>query len=251
MVALLEKLLNYYNKKSIVNKYFKQLSILCLLWIIALMIILFLTFFKLKSLFHNIFILYIFLVIISLVSAIVLFVKHRKIFLNKYGFSSIRKDSFQYDKLKIKNFLIDNDLYNMEKIKVLIENINYNYSNNIKKEKEITMGFILTNIISTGFFIVNYRDLYNTINYIEALKNALIIYICTGIIYISIKIIISNVNFIKELYIDLTNKNTDYKRLINILNDILLTEDVGNTIITNIKNRLLSKIKSISCNNSN
>lgn len=141
-----------------------------------------------------------------------------------------------------------NNIYNKDKIGILIKEINC--YNNIKKRNEgdITLVFFITNIISTGFYIINYRDISSNINYVEAFQKAIIIYIVAAIIYIIIKVISNDIEFFKQLYRDLTNKSNEYERLIHILNDIVLTEDLNeknDSIIKNIKRVLLNKINFI------
>ena len=106
------------------------------------------------------------------------------------------------------------------------------------------MALILTNIISTGFFIINYRDQYNSINYNEAIEKAIIVYFVANIIYVFINISYNNIIFFIEMLNDIRNKNVDYKMLIHILNDIMITEDFNNETIS-VSNIIKNKIKSL------
>lgn len=140
--------------------------------------------------------------------------------------------------------MINNNLYSKDKINILIKEINNHVSLKNNKEKVVTMALILTNIISTGFFIINYRDQYNSINYNEAIEKAIIVYFVANIIYVFINISYNNIIFFIEMLNDIRNKNVDYKMLIHILNDIMITEDFNNETIS-VSNIIKNKIKSL------
>ncbi len=250
---MVEKLLDFYNNESMYNNYIKKFSLLILFLLIFVLsiIVFFNIIFWIKQLSINYFYFHTIIFLLFLIIIILCIIKFEKEFLKKNNISSFKNlhnHCFQVDKIKIKKFLIDNNIYNKDKINVLIKEINY--YNNIQKKNEgdITLIFFLTNIISTGFYIINYRDANNSINYIEAFNKAIIIYIVVALIYIVIKIIFNDIEFFKQLYRDLTNKSNEYERLIHILNDIVLTENLDEkniSIIKNIKNVILNKINSI------
>lgn len=250
---MVEKLLKFYNKESIYSNYIKKLSLLNLFLLIFMLIVmvLFNILFWIKKLYINYLYFYAIIIILFLIITTLCIIKFEKEFLEKnniLSFKNLHNHCFQIDKIKIKKFLIDNNIYNKDKIGILIKEINC--YNNIKKRNEgdITLVFFITNIISTGFYIINYRDISSNINYVEALQKAIIIYIVAAIIYIIIKVISNDIEFFKQLYRGLTNKSNEYERLIHILNDIVLTEDLNeknDSIIKNIKRVLLNKINSI------
>lgn len=246
---MVEKLIKYYSKESIHNRYNKQLSGLVLFFTIFLIIIiiLFNILFSINKLSINFFKFYTIISLLSFVIIIGCIIKLIREFLKKYNissFSKIKSETFEIDKIKIKKFLINNNLYSKDKINILIKEINNHVSLKNNKEKVVTMALILTNIISTGFFIINYRDQYNSINYNEAIEKAIIVYFVASIIYVFINISYNNIIFFIEMLNDIRNKNVDYKMLIHILNDIMITEDFNNETIS-VSNIIKNKIKSL------
>lgn len=221
---MVEKLIKYYSKESIHNRYNKQLSGLVLFFTIFLIIIiiLFNILFSINKLSINFFKFYTIISLLSFVIIIGCIIKLIREFLKKYNISSFSK---------IKSETFEKEINNHVSLK-----------NN--KEKVVTMALILTNIISTGFFIINYRDQYNSINYNEAIEKAIIVYFVASIIYVFINISYNNIIFFIEMLNDIRNKNVDYKMLIHILNDIMITEDFNNETIS-VSNIIKNKIKSL------
>lgn len=124
---------------------------------------------------------------------------------------SARDIIYYEDKKYIIEQLKENEIFNKEKIKIIIDSLNY-YNPPLKQiQHKLDIGVITALVI----FAFEADDVK------QGIVRAILIFL--AILYI--KLIINDFMFFKEIYNIITNKEIDYDLLYEILNDILITED--------------------------